>query len=149
MGLGGAIRARVFVAALCALAALAAATMPTRALAAEGITVELNKLEPRDGACRVYMVFVNATGATLASYKPDLVFFDTDGVIAHRIVVEGGPLPAGKTKVKLFDVDGLACSAIGRLLLNDIAACDGGTAAPNECLDLTSATSRVDTDFIK
>ena len=136
-----------------ALLAFAAGTVLALGLngarAADGLAVELNKLEATDGACRVYMVFANKTGQALSSYKPDLVFFDKDGVIAERLVVEGGPLPAGKTKVKLFDVAGLDCGAVGRVLLNDVSACQGPDGPIADCLAATNASSKGDVDFIK
>lgn len=111
------------------------------------INLELNKLEPAGQGCRIYMVFNNQTATAIASFKPDLVFFDKDGVIAERLVVEGGPLAAGKTRVKLFDVAHLACGDMARVLLNDIRACDGRDAA--ECLSLTHTASRASVEFIK
>jgi hypothetical protein len=115
---------------------------------AEGtINLELNKVEPAGKGCRIYMVFSNETAGAIESFKPDLVFFDQDGVIADRLVVEGGPLPAGKTRVKLFDIGQLGCGSIQRVLLNDIRACAG--QAPAACLAITSTSSRSGVEFIK
>lgn len=111
------------------------------------ITLELNKLEPAGKACRVYMVFSNGTGSAIESFKPDLVFFDQDGVIADRLVVEGGPLPAGKTRVKLFDVSRLGCKDIQRVLLNDLRTCAGQET--KACLEVTRTSSRGAVEFIK
>lgn len=111
------------------------------------LNLELNKVEPVGKGCRIFMVFGNKTSAAISSFKPDLVFFDKNGVIADRLVVEGGPLPAGKTRVKLFDVAGLGCDAIQRILLNDIRACSG--QAPDACLAMTRTSSRNRIEFIK
>lgn len=132
-----------------AIALIAAASLSPAAHAEQAISVELNKLEPLERGCRVYMVFKNATGAALTSYKPDLVFFDKNGVIADRLVVEGAPLPAGKTKVKLFDVVSLACPDIARVLLNDVRACDGAGQQPADCLAMTNTSSLGTIEFIK
>lgn len=109
--------------------------------------LELNKLEPVSGACRVYFVLRNASGEAVESYKPDLVFFDKQGVIANRLVVEGGPIPSGKTRVKLFDVKGLDCDAVGSVLLNDLTGCQ--TPTGGSCLQVTETTSRASVDFVK
>lgn len=122
-------------------------TVPARADAT--ISIELNKLQKQADACRVYMVFSNGLGGALESYKPDLVFFGTDGVIAARLVVEGGPLPAGKTKVKLFDVPALDCDVISRVLLNDISACSGPAKPIEDCIGITNTSSRGGVEFIK
>ncbi|MEQ8322987.1 MAG: Tat pathway signal sequence domain protein [Rhodospirillales bacterium] len=132
---------RAFLAVLVLLAA------STAARADGAINLELNKVEPAGQGCRIYMVFNNQTATAIGSFKPDLVFFDKDGVIAERLVVEGGPLAAGKTRVKLFDVANLACGEIARVLLNDIRACEGRDTA--ECLSLTNTASRASVEFIK
>src|SRR3546814_16715533 len=81
-----------------------------------GIALELNKLETVKNACRAYLVVQNRTDAALASLKLDLVMFGGDGVIAKRLAVEAAPLPAGKTRVRLFDMEGLRAEArrVGR-----------------------------------
>lgn len=115
---------------------------------AEGsINLELNKMEPVGKGCRIYMVFSNETADAIDSFKPDLVFFGQDGVIADRLVVEGGPLPAGKTRVKLFDVGQIDCGSLERVLLNDIRACAG--QLPAACLAITNTSSRSGVGFIK
>lgn len=109
------------------------------ATAASGVSVELNRLEPREQACRVSLVVGNPGEKAYDSLKLDLVFFDKDGVISRRIAVEAGPVRAAKTSVKLFDAADTACDAVSRVLLNDVTAC-GGEA---DCLGLVTTTSRV------
>ncbi|MBO6519758.1 MAG: hypothetical protein JJ900_02615 [Rhodospirillales bacterium] len=129
-------------------AAALSVLLPLKLAHADGtIGMELNKVETAGQGCRIYMVFSNKTPEAIESFKPDLVFFDTNGVIADRLVVEGGPLTAGKTRVKLFDVAKLGCAAIGRVLLNDIRACAGHDRAA--CLAITRTSSPSDIPFIK
>lgn len=130
--------------ATCATLGLAPAT---QAFAAAGVSVELNRLEPRDSSCRVSMVVKNTTDRALDSLKLDLVFFDKQGVISRRLAVEAGPLRASKTTVKLFEATDVACDAVSRVLLNDISACGGGET---DCLGLVDVSSRVkDVEFGK
>src|SRR5579875_1164226 len=121
-------------------------------LASPPISLELNKLEmigqPGPG-CRAYFIVQNST-PSLEQLRLDLVIFGTDGVIARRLAFELGPLPAGKTAVRLFDLQGLACDAIGRVLVNDILACQPGDKQPTQaeqdreaCLDRLSVSSRI------
>ena len=113
------------------------------------ITVELNKLEPVGEACRAYLVFENRTDTAFDPFKLDLVMFDNQEVIAKRVAVEAGPLPAGKTSVKLFDIDGLGCADIQRVLLNSVMACGtAGETQPN-CTALTEPSARTEATFIK
>lgn len=135
-------------AALIALSLCGAVLCSMSARAAEPVfRLELNKLEANADACRVYFVIRNGGDQAVPSFKPDLVFFDRKGVIASRLVVEGGPLPPAKTRVKLFDVKDLTCADVGSVLLNDLGGCalpSGGT-----CLAATETASRAGVDFTK
>ena len=147
--------------AMMALAAWAVAILagpiravPVQAAAAEGgpsqVGVELNRLEQRDGACRAYLVMDNRTDARFGSFKLDLTLFDADGVVARRMALETGPLRPRKTTVKLFDVDGLGCVGIGRMLVNDVLACEqDDKGALSDCVDLLATSSRAATPLVK
>jgi len=122
--------------------ALALGTASAVSAQADGVAVGLNKLEARDGACRAYLVIENGTASTFETLKLDLVMFDGDGVIARRLAVETAPLPADKTQVKLFDIQGQACGGIQRVLLNDVTDCADGDGSRSDCLDRVSVSSR-------
>ena len=119
------------------------------AAAQQSMKIELNKLESVEGACRAYMVFENTTSNAFDSLKLDLVMFDPNGVINKRLAVEGGPLPAGKTSVKLFDIKGVSCAEVDRVLLNDVLSCQGSIGELNGCLDEIETTSRHSAVFFK
>ena len=120
------------------------------AAAPERIEIDLNRLEPADSACRFYMVFANTTPRSYASLKLDLVMFDASGVILKRLAVDGAPLPAGKTRLEVFDAAGLRCEEIAHVLFNDVLACDGnGGAAFDDCLGLIETKARGTVPFIK
>jgi hypothetical protein len=111
------------------------------------IKLQLNKVETAGEACRVTMVIDNSRGTALKSYKVDLFAFDTDGVAQKRVAVELGPLPPRKTTVKIFDFPGIACNKVGRILLNDVLACDGGDAAREACLERTETETKAGLPF--
>lgn len=119
------------------------------AAAQEGMKIELNKLESVEGACRAYMVFENNASSAYDSLKLDLVMFDPNGVINKRLAVEGGPLPAGKTSVKLFDIKGVSCADVDRVLLNDVLSCQGPAGDIDGCLEGIDTTSRHSAVFFK
>ncbi|MCJ2060564.1 Tat pathway signal protein [Methylobacterium sp. J-048] len=111
------------------------------------IKLQLNKLETAGEACRVTLVVDNSKGTSLKSYKVDLFAFDPEGVAQKRVAVELGPLPARKTTVKIFDFPGIACGKVGRVLLNDVLACDGGEAAREACLERTETETKAGPAF--
>lgn len=115
----------------------------------EGLRIELNKLESVEGACRAYMIFENNSTESYDSLKLDLVMFDPDGLINKRIAVEGAPLPAGKTSVKLFDITDVSCEQLGRMLLNDVLSCSGPAGARSDCLAQIETASRNLVSFFK
>jgi len=110
------------------------------------LRLELNRLEPRENtACRVWFVLNSRGTEALDPVRLDLVIFGHDGVVARRIAVDVGPLPAGRTQARIFDVAGLACDAIGQVLLNDVLACGSAEPAPrNACMDRLRLASRVE-----
>ncbi|MCJ2093795.1 Tat pathway signal protein [Methylobacterium sp. J-072] len=136
-------------AACLALSALLVVSALAQDAAAEKtpLKLQLNKLETAGEACRVTLVVDNAKGTGLKSYKVDLFAFDPDGVAQKRVAVELGPLPARKTTVKIFDFPGIACAKVGRVLLNDVLACDGGEAAREACLDRTETETKAGPAF--
>lgn len=133
---------------LLAAALLLAAWAPASS-GAEGLRVELNKLEPLDSACRAYLLFENRTPASIRTLKLDLVMFNPEGVISRRLAVEGGPLPEGKTSVKLFDINEVTCDSVQRVLLNGVLSCSDDQGERNDCLDLIETASRSSADFFK
>lgn len=113
------------------------------------VAIELNKLEPVAEACRAYLVVRNDTGIAFESLQLDLVLFDNDDIVAKRLAVETAPLPAGKTSLKVFDIAGLQCDAIGQILLNNVLSCEDAFGKRDDCLALLAVTSRGMVPFIK
>jgi hypothetical protein len=119
------------------------------ARAEEPIAIELNKVEQREGACRAYLLFKNPNESHFPTFRLDLVLFGKDGVIARRIAVDASPLRAGKSVVKLFDLTGLDCQTLARILLNDVSPCEDDGGARTDCVDRVVVSSRTSVDFFK
>lgn len=113
------------------------------------LRLELNRLEPNGEACRTYLVIDNSRGTALKSLKVDLFAFDTDGIAQKRLGVELGPIPDRKTVVRLFDFSAIACPKIGRVLLNDVLACEGGQASRESCLERIQTESKSTAAFAR
>jgi hypothetical protein len=132
---------------------------------AAAISIELNKLEalpapaasPAPGAgCRLYLVVTNPDPEPIAQLRLDLVLFGTDGVIDRRVALDLAPLAPHKTSVRLFDLQGLPCDGIGRVLINDVLGCQFGkregtaTEEPSQgCMDRLKLTSRTKAELTK
>ena len=120
----------------------AAAAEAVAATTPDGVSLELNTLEPRGENCAVNMVF-GTSDAAYRSFKLDLVFFGTDGAIRKRLAVDAAPLRARKTSVKAFEVSGLACDAIGSVLVNDVLDCKTEAGPAADCIDRVQTRSRL------
>lgn len=121
----------------------------TEVRAEETVAVELNKIEQQGDACRVYMLFENKTGQRYETFRLDLVLFDGEGVIARRIALDASPLRSDKSVVKLFDLTGLDCGNLSRILLNDVEPCSDEGGARRDCVELTRVSSRAGVGFYK
>lgn len=143
-----------------AIVGLAVAAGVTKSMAEEppasqgtdgaAIRVELNRAEPIDDGCRLSFVIENRTPEAFESMQWDLYFFDRDGLITGRMAAEVAPLRAGKTSVKQFDVPGIGCNSLGRVLVNDVLRCESADGqAKIDCLGLTLPSSRADIQLIR
>ena len=95
------------------------------------------------------MVVANDTAGApaIASLRLDLIAFARDGQIARRVAVELGPVGAGRTAVRIFDLAGLACDGMSRLLVNDVLACRIGGQDRQDCADRLRPESRAGLRF--
>ncbi len=140
---------RMLIAALVLIASASAVAQDTTASANGSVEVELNKLEPVDGACRAYLVTQNLTDSRFDTFQLDVVMFDNDGIVARRLAVQIAPMAPNKTSLKVFDIKNLACGDIGQLLLNDVLECRDDSGARNDCLAQVNVSQRGNTPFIK
>lgn len=113
------------------------------------LQLELNRVQPLDGACRLYLLFENSGETSYASYVLDLVFFDREAVIDRRFSVEAGPLPADKTILKQLDVPDLQCERLGSLLLNAVSDCKRPSGGAGDCLEGLELQNRTAIRFFK
>ncbi len=103
--------------------------------------VELNAVAPRGDGCRLSFLIRNRANVLVRSLSLEVVLFDADGRAGQFLVLEAGRLPAGKSRVRQYDIGGTPCAGIGRILVNDVAACTGEGLGPARCADgLTTAT---------
>lgn len=136
------------------LAAVAiAAASASAALAAESsdsprIAIELNRLQEVEGACRLSFVFVNHLPHEVAALAIETVLFNSAGQVDRLLVLKSRPLTPGKIRAQQFDVPGMTCAGIGRVLVNDVTDCKAGDLTPAQCLERIEPTSRAGTPFV-
>lgn len=107
------------------------------AAAAPRLSLELNRIDPLEGACRLTFMVENGLGADLSALALETVLIDSAGQVERLTLFEFGALPGGVPRVRQFDIPGLDCAGLGRVLINGVAEC-GGSAECAGALDLHS-----------
>jgi hypothetical protein len=128
--------------------AFAAPAVAQSAPAASGaFDIELNALSASDTGCRVTFLATNNLGTELTRAGLEVALFGADGGIDRLVSLEFKAMPEGKARVLQFDLAGLGCDKISRVLVNDVVACEGEGLDPRTCLDALKPTSRLSTGF--
>ncbi|MCA2014031.1 hypothetical protein [Pararhodobacter sp. CCB-MM2] len=105
---------------------------------AEPVRLELNALHPRDGACQMVFVAQNDSETDLQRLVLEAVLFDAGGQVAALTLLDLQDLPAARMRVRSFEIAGLACDNLSRLLVNGVSACEPDSAVCAEPLALES-----------
>jgi hypothetical protein len=111
------------------------------------LDLELNALQTTAAGCRITFLATNRLGAPLDRAAVETALFDADGAIDRIVTLDFKGLSGGKTKVLQFELAGLACDGISRVLINDIAACEGVGLAATACLEHLTTTTRPSVSF--
>ena len=111
------------------------------------LNLELNALKATETGCRVTFLATNNLGAPLDRAAIETALFDADGAIDRIVTLDFKGLTAGKTKVLQFELADLPCTGIGRMLINDISACEGAGLVPTACLDNLKTTTKPEITF--
>ena len=136
---------RAFIAAL-SVAALWA--LPVAAQdAAPSLALELNALQPSDAGCRITFLATNGLAGPIDKATFEVALFGAGGGIDRLVSLDFKTLAKGKTKVLQFELAGLQCDAVRRVLVNDVTACEGTGLAEGDCLANLATSTRVKAEF--
>lgn len=142
------IAGRVLTAALAlSIASPGLAGAQEDAAPARSLHLQLNAVQPSDKGCRFTFVVENALGANLEKAAFEVVLFDRDGRVSRLMVLDFQDLPAGKTKVRQFDLANTDCGKVGRVLINEATACKGDGIDPRACIDRLKTDTKADVTF--
>lgn len=121
--------------------AMAAPVLAQEVPAASSLLLELNALEPTEQGCRMTFVVINGLPAALETAGFEIALFNGNGQVDRLAILDFQNLPAGKTKVRRFDLDGTECADVSRVLVNDATECAGSGVDPVSCIrDLKTET---------
>jgi len=120
---------------------------PALAQSAPQFDVELNAFDASENGCRVAFLATNRMGTELSRAALEVALFGADGGIDRLVSLEFKAMPEGKARVLQFDLAGLSCENVSRVLVNDVVACDGEGLDPRTCLAALNPTSRLTAGF--
>lgn len=132
---------------LLSLAVLVASCSATAALAQDAgtsgnLSIEINDLAPSEKGCKLTFVAANELPQALSKVSFEFVLFDEKGLVERMAVLDFRDLPAGKTKVRQFDLPGTKCEAVKSLLINDAPVCAGDGLAKDACMKALKTGSK-------
>lgn len=122
---------------------LALAGLPAQAEEAPArLGLTLVSAEPAgEGACRLSFLAENGLGGDLDALVLEAVVFTRAGGVERLMLLDFRDLPAGKPRVRQFDLPGADCAALGQVLINGAARCEG--VAQSGCIAALAPASRV------
>ncbi|MBF0678695.1 MAG: hypothetical protein IR164_07130 [Devosia sp.] len=126
---------------------LSAAAFAQEAPRPPALALELNAFQDADAGCRVTFLATNDLGGQLNRAAVEMALFGQSGAIDRIVTLDFKNLAPGKTKVLQFELAGLRCADVSRVLINDIGTCDGEGIDPASCLSALVPTARPDVAF--
>jgi hypothetical protein len=108
------------------------------------LSVELNRVDQVEDACRFTFLAENGLGVDVASFTVETVIIDTGGTVDRLTLFEFGALPDGIPRVRQFDVPDLSCMAVRDILINGVAECGG----VENCAAAVELSSRTDVELL-
>ena len=111
------------------------------------ISLELNNLAPSEAGCLATFMVKNGLDKAIDELAYEVVLFNGDGFVDRMIVLDFSPLPTDKTRVRQFDLDGISCPDVSRVLINDAASCAGGNIPDGTCIRALETKTRMDVEF--
>lgn len=114
---------------------------------AEPLRLELNALLPQDNACQFVFVAQNESPVDLGQMVLEAVLFDTEGRVSALTLLDLQDLPAGHMRVRSFQLAGLDCATVGRLLINGVSSCE--PAGAEACAAPLTVSSRTGVEVLQ
>ncbi len=132
--------------ALGALMSLIAVQAPAQE-AEEKLTVELNAQGSTEAGCLLTFMVTNSFAEDIDTAVFETVLFTKAGQVERLTLFDFGNLPAGRPRVRQFQVDGLQCDTLGQVLINGASACKVGGADSALC-NAPDLRSRTETEVV-
>ncbi|KAA0700677.1 hypothetical protein DTW90_03290 [Neorhizobium sp. P12A] len=118
---------------------------PAATAQTQKINVELNALAPSQKGCMMTFVAENDLPTDINKISFELAFFNERNTVDRVTVLDFRDLPVGKKRVRQFDMPGVKCESVSRIIINDTPVCDGPAAG--ECKKALQTRSQLSVPF--
>lgn len=115
---------------------------------ASTVNIELNTVNEIGAACRLTFVAENSTGSDIEEAVLETVVFDTSGGVVTLSLFDFRDLPQGRPRVRQFDIPGIVCSSVGRVLINGAHRCIAEGEESSLCEEALSLSSRIAVELL-
>lgn len=112
------------------------------------LSIELNTVEQQTGTCRLTFVAQNGLGVDVSAVVFETVLFGRADQVIDLTLFDFKHLPDGSPRVRQFDLAGVECASVGRVLLNDVHACTGANLTAELCAAELHWSSRADVEVL-
>ncbi|MDL2405376.1 hypothetical protein PY650_06830 [Rhizobium calliandrae] len=112
---------------------------------AQKLTVELNALVPSQKGLMMTFVAENDLATAIGKISFELAFFNDKNAVDRVTVLDFRDLPVGKKRVRQFDMPGVKCESVSRIIMNDTPVCDGPAAG--KCKAALTTRSQLSVPF--
>lgn len=111
------------------------------------LSVELNAQAISEAGCLLTFMVSNGHAQDVEAAVFETVLFNKAGQVDRLTLFDFGSLPAGRPRVRQFQVDGLACKELGQVLINGASSCRIAGADSAVCGQSLKLNTRTDTEL--
>lgn len=112
------------------------------------ISIELNTLTAVENGCRLSFLAQNTLETDLDRLVLETVLFTREGAVQTLTLFDFQSLPAGRPRVRQFDLAGASCDGIGNILINGVNQCAGSDLDAGTCAGALKLQSRTENEVL-
>ena len=126
------------------LTLIAMTFLPTAAFTqdANGLSIELNAADTVGESCRLTFVLSNRLEQDIDKLVAETVLFSDKGGVVLLTLFDFATLPAGRPRVRQFQVPETSCDRLGQVLINGVDTCTIDGAQSGACQTALTLSSR-------
>lgn len=110
-------------------------------VAAESLSIRLDQANSGADQCQLVFVLENGLDTEFEQLQAEIVLLSQDSRVMRLSLLDFQSLPAQGMRVRSFNLSGLECDQVGRVLFNAMGPCTPlAASACTAALDVSSAT---------